>query len=56
MRLYEVQDRNQALLDVLLEVWEQSVRATHVFLSDAEVKSIKAYVPQAAEKRGTPER
>ena len=31
----------------LLEVWEKSVRETHLFLSDNEVKSIKEYVPQA---------
>ena len=30
-----------------MDIWEQSVRATHLFLSDAEVKSIRAYVPQA---------
>ena len=47
MRLYEVQDRSQPLLDELLDIWEQSVRATHLFLSDAEVKAIQAYVPQA---------
>ena len=47
MKLYEVQDRKQSLLDALLGIWEQSVRATHLFLSDAEVKSIKDYVPQA---------
>ena len=47
IKLYEVQDRNQPLLDALLDIWEQSVRATHLFLSDAEVKAIRAYVPQA---------
>ena len=47
MKLYEVQDRNQPLLGALLDIWEQSVRATHLFLSDAEVKAIRAYVPQA---------
>lgn len=47
MKLYEVQDRSQPLLDTLLEIWEQSVRATHLFLSDAEVNAIRAYVPQA---------
>ena len=31
----------------LLKVWEKSVRATHFFLSDEEVKNIKNYVPQA---------
>ena len=33
--------------DALLDIWERSVRATHLFLSDAEVNRIKAYVPQA---------
>ena len=31
----------------LLNIWEQSVRATHLFLSDKEVEQIKKYVPQA---------
>ena len=47
MKLYEVKDRSQPLLNVLLEIWEQSVRVTHMFLLDAEVNGIKAYVPQA---------
>ena len=37
MNMYEVHDR-EALLLALLEIWEASVRATHHFLSDAEVK------------------
>ena len=47
MKLYEVPDRSQPLLEVLLHIWERSVRATHLFLSDAEVSRIKEYVPQA---------
>lgn len=47
MLIREVENRNQALVDELLEVWERSVRATHAFLSDAEVRRIKQYVPQA---------
>lgn len=47
MKIYEVQERNSHLLTVLLNVWEDSVRATHLFLSDAEVNQIKRYVPQA---------
>ena len=31
----------------LLEVWEHSVRATHLFLSDAELARIKVFVPTA---------
>ena len=30
-----------------MEVWENSVRATHLFLSEKEIKSIREYVPQA---------
>lgn len=47
MQIYEAQDRSQTLLEMLLGVWERSVRATHLFLSNAEIKTIKAYVPQA---------
>ena len=47
MKLYEVQNRTPQLTEQLLTVWEESVRATHRFLSDAEVKRIRAYVPQA---------
>lgn len=31
----------------LLNVWEDSVRATHKFLSDEEILEIKKYVPEA---------
>ena len=44
--LYEPEDRG-ALLPALVELWEASVRATHLFLNDDEVKRIKGYVPQA---------
>lgn len=47
MNIYEVQDRTPSLLHQLLVLWEDSVRATHLFLSDAEVRKIKGYVPQA---------
>lgn len=46
MKIYELQDR-KSVLEVLLNIWEASVRATHHFLSDAEVLQIKEYVPQA---------
>lgn len=49
MKLYEVPDRSQPLLEVLLQIWERSVRAAHLFLSDAEVNRIKEYVPRAFE-------
>ena len=47
MRIIEVTGRTPGLINRLLEVWENSVRATHLFLSDSEIKSIKEYVPEA---------
>lgn len=47
MHIYELSHREPAVMERLLAVWEDSVRATHLFLSDAEVKAIKEYVPQA---------
>ena len=47
MKIYEVKARDNQLLSILLAVWENSVRATHLFLSDEEVNHIKEYVPQA---------
>lgn len=47
MNIYEIRERDASLIQRLLLVWEDSVRATHRFLSDAERQSIKAYVPQA---------
>lgn len=48
MEIYELHDRKRQL-PVLLDIWESSVRATHHFLSGAEVNKIKEYVPQAVE-------
>ena len=47
MKIAEVTDRTPDLIERLLSVWEASVRATHLFLSDDEINRIKAYVPQA---------
>ena len=47
MRIYEAAERSEDLVRELLGVWERSVRATHLFLSDGEVRSIREYVPQA---------
>ena len=46
MNIYELKQRTN-ILSQLLEIWEDSVRATHHFLSDTEVNQIKEYVPQA---------
>lgn len=47
MKITELKRRDSVRLEALLTLWERSVRATHLFLSDAEIKSIRAYVPQA---------
>jgi putative acetyltransferase len=47
MKVIEVENRTNGLLDHLVAVWEGAVRATHLFLSEAEIARIKTYVPQA---------
>lgn len=47
MDIIELKERSQSVLDGLLEIWEGSVRATHLFLSDEEILKIKEYVPKA---------
>ena len=47
MTIYEISRRSPEVLENLTAVWEASVRATHTFLSDAEVRKIKDYVPEA---------
>ena len=42
-----VTERTPELVDQLTRVWERSVRATHTFLSEAEIAGIKPFVPQA---------
>ncbi len=47
MRIVEIQERTEMLVNKLLEVWEDSVKATHLFLSNEEIEKMKQYVPQA---------
>ena len=47
MRIVKVEERNERLIENLLEVWESSVKAIHLFLSHDEINAIKQYVPQA---------
>ena len=47
MRIVRVEERHPVLIHALLDIWERSVRVTHLFLSDGEIESIKEYVPQA---------
>lgn len=36
MKIIEIKERNQVLIQSLSEVWESSVKATHLFLSEDE--------------------
>jgi putative acetyltransferase len=47
MRIIEVEERTPLLIHQLTELWEKSVKATHLFLSNSEIEDIKKYVPQA---------
>ena len=47
MDIREVKEREPSLIGKLIEVWESSVRETHLFLSNDEILSIKNYVPEA---------
>ncbi len=49
MKEIKKDERTENLINQLLEVWEDSVKATHTFLSNEEIENIKKYVPQALE-------
>ena len=64
INIIEVKNRTPALVQSLLNVWEGSVRATHLFLSESEIARLREYVPQAllaveilvvAQKGGAPD-
>ena len=41
MKIIEVKDKTPLLIKQLTNVWESSVKATHLFLSDNEIENIK---------------
>lgn len=47
MKILEVAEITPSLTEQLIVVWEKSIRATHLFLSEDEIEEIKKYVPQA---------
>ena len=47
MKEIERKDRTSMLVEQLLDVWERSVRKTHLFLSGGEIEEIKKFVPAA---------
>jgi len=50
MRIYNVVDKTHELYNKLVKVWEDSVRATHDFLTESEIEKIKLYVPEALKR------
>ena len=52
MNISELSARSPETLGMLVGLWERSVRATHLFLSDAEIAKIKEYVPTALREVG----
>lgn len=51
MKIVEVKERTPLLIQQLLGIWDGSVRATHLFLSDSEIEKIKGYVPEAIREK-----
>lgn len=47
MNIEIVNQRTEELVSRLVGVWESSVRATHLFLTEGDIQEIKTYVPLA---------
>lgn len=47
IKIKEINNRNDSLINKLLEIWENSVLNTHLFLSKEEINNIKQYVVDA---------
>lgn len=47
MKIIEIAEITPSLLEQLIVVWERSVKATHLFLTESEIDKIKKYIPQA---------
>lgn len=47
MEIIEIVERNDDIIYELCLLWERSVRATHHFLNEEDIESIKNYVPLA---------
>ena len=54
IRVYEVRRREGARMAQLLGVWEASVRATRLVLSEQEIRELKAILDAAEKQEETP--
>ena len=50
MEIKRVFERDEQLISSLVPVWESSIRATHDFFSETNIREIKKYVFQAIEE------
>ena len=50
MEIKRVFERDEQLISSLVRVWESSIRATHDFFSETNIREIKKYVFQAIEE------
>ena len=41
MKIFEITNRTTAITKELLDIWENSVKATHLFLSNKDIQNIK---------------
>lgn len=47
MNIVVLKERTDELILKLVNIWEDSVKSTHLFLSNDEIDNIKKYVPTA---------
>lgn len=47
MEIVKFDQRDDTLINQLMDIWENSVRATHLFLTEEDILRIAEYVPQA---------
>lgn len=50
MRNIDMYERTSEVIAQLTDVWEQSVKETHLFLSESEIAEIKPYLPMALQE------
>lgn len=47
MEIVRINQRDDLIVNELMSIWENSVRATHLFLKEEDILRIAQFVPQA---------
>ena len=47
MIIYEFKERDEIIIDKLYKLWERSVKYSHLFLTEDDIKNISKYVKPA---------